>query len=296
MLFKNHDLQRELEEDGFVVIPFLDQATLSFLRSFYKQEHPSLVPPQLIDGIHMTTWCEDYEYKIRVAENIDAAVSETTDKYFKDFRTLNHVFIVKESGKTTAFKVHQDWSVIDENQYQSVNVWIPLYDVDSTTGALWVLPKSHRINRKIRGAGCLFPEYGDYINELENAAISVALPAGHAIVFYHSVIHGSPPNLGVNARIAACFGVIPKKAPLCIFYQKDQESELEEHHPSDDFMYQYDNLREETIYRPPTQDPFRTFPPYVNRPVLRDELSVFLPSAPKMSFFDKIKNLFTVSS
>jgi len=276
MIFKEKTLQKKLEKDGYVVISFLSPDEVKSLNEFYDQIHPENNPPDIIDGIHMTTWCKDHEYKKQVREKLNTLFDKPSQNQFSNFRRLNNVFIVKKSGKDTTFKVHQDWNVVDENKYQSVNVWIPLHDVDETSGALWVLKGSHKIKRKIRGAGYLFPDYSHYFPELEKASTSVKLKAGEAIVFYHSIIHGSPPNLASKDRKAACFSVIPKEAPLCIYFQPSSTEELKQYAPNDEFIYEYDYLRTESQHRPPAERHVKLFAPMVNEKVGLDELKPFL--------------------
>lgn len=278
MIFKDKKLQSELEENGFVVVPFLKEEELNALCQFYRNEHHYQDPPNFIENIHMTSWCSDADYKRNITVGLSTVFQEASHRFFENFRRLNHVFIVKKSGQQTTFKVHQDWNVVDETKYQSVNVWVPLHDVDESAGALWVLKGSHRINRKIRGAGYLFPEYGNYTNELEKAAVSIKLKAGEAIVFYHSVIHGSPPNLSGKNREAACFTVIPKEAPLCIYFQPSMNDALEVHQPEDDFMFNYTDLRKESRQIAPTKNAIKKLNPYINKTVGKSDIDKFMTS------------------
>ncbi len=284
MLFQDSIRQAELEKNGFVIIPFLSETEVRELNAIYTSIHKGEEPKQFFDKIHMTSWCRDADYKKNVSQQLASLFGHRVGAFFRQYRCLNHVFIVKKSGYDTTFKVHQDWNVVDETKYQSVNVWIPLHDVDEASGALWILKGSHRINRNVRGAGYLFPDYSKFTGELEKAAISVKLKAGEAIVFYHSVIHGSPPNLSARDRVAACFSVIPKEAPLCIYFQPTANDALQLHEPEDDFVFQYDNLRTEGTLRPPSAKAVKSYPAYMNKTV---ELKELLPLIkPKKTLFN----------
>lgn len=283
----NQILQKELKKNGFVIIPFLNSEEVSALNSFYDDVHDAMEPPTFIENIHMTSWCGDFDYKKKVTDGLARLFAPASERFFKDYRAINNLFIVKRSGTETNFKVHQDWSVVDEKQYESLNVWVPLHDVDENSGALWVLKGSHVIDRKIRGSGYLFPDYSVYLKELEKRAVSVRLKAGEAIVFYHSVIHGSPPNLATTQRKVACFSVIPKDASLSIYYQPQEGLPLELHVPPDDFIFRYSHLRTETTLRPPTDKPAKVMPTYVNKKVAMKELEPFLEN--KKSFFSFLR-------
>ena len=289
-LFRDPIMQTQLENDGYAVLPFLDQYRLEKLRSFYDEIHPGGNIPNWIEGIHMTSWCQDLKYKLRVKQTCSEVTAHQSNEIFNQCRFLNHVFIIKQNGRDTSFKVHQDWNVVDESKFSSVNIWIPLWDVDSTNGALWILPGSHRIKRPIRGAGYLFPDYSAHLSILHKSAKSIRLQAGEAVVFYHNVIHGSPPNLGNRHRVALAFSAIPESAPLSIYFQKSAGDLLQLHEPDDDFMYHYQHLRTETFEKPPTEKPKMLLPTYENKPVKLDELRPFLNSTtlPKKKIWWKI--------
>jgi hypothetical protein len=278
-LFKDQELQAEINQKGFVTLPFIGEAQLETLREFYREIHPDGAPSK-IEGIHMTTWCEDLDYKLTVANRLAEIYHEACKAVFQDFRTLNNVFIVKDSGETP-FKVHQDWNVVDERDNFAINVWIPLYDITKNEGGLWVVEGSHNINRRVRGSAYLFPNYAMFNDELEKSAKSVSLKAGEAIIFYVNIIHGSPSNYGKKERIATCFSVIPKDAPLTIYFQKKAGDPLEVHSPQDDFVYHYTHLRTDTFERGPTDNPVQILPSYINQPIQQQELASFLVSKKK---------------
>lgn len=286
-LLKNEELQTELNDKGFIKVPFIGEEELEQLRSYYHQIHPNGAPEK-IDGIHMTTWCGDLDYKLDVKSNLEQIYSKACEDHFIDYRTLNNVFIVKDQGETP-FKVHQDWNVVDEVENFAINVWVPLYDVSKNEGALWVIEGSHKIDRNVRGSAYLFPDYSPYFDQLEKAATSVDLKAGEAIIFYVNIIHGSPENHGERERIATCFSVIPKNASLNIFFQKQAGDQLEIHEPSDDFVYQYKHLRTDTLTQAPTQKPIELRESFVNKPVSLAEIQPFLKSkSEKKSFLARL--------
>ena len=286
-LFKNAALQNELNDKGYVTLPFIGESELEELRAFYSDIHPHGAPEK-IDGIHMTTWCKDFDYKMNVANRLTELYKESCERVFEDFRTLNNVFIVKDSGETP-FKVHQDWNVVDEIENFAVNVWIPLYDITKTEGGLWVVEGSHKIDRHVRGSAYLFPNYTRFNDQLEKSAKSVSLKAGEAIIFYINIIHGSPPNYGERERIATCFSVIPKDAPLTVYFQKKSGDALEVHSPKDTFMYEYEHLRTESFERSPTESPLHVLESYVNHPIRLEELQIATPQIEeKKSFWKKL--------
>ena len=261
-LFQNEALQEQLDQDGVVAIPFLNPEELAELRAFYKEMHPDGEVPQMRDGIHMTIWCSDYDYKVRIRERLREILQPALDRVYKDFRVVSPVFIVKRKGEDTTFPIHQDWNVVDETKHRAFNMWIPLQDVDASNGALWIVKGSHRLPNTVRAAGYLFPDLYGLEEHLQPRMEAMAIPAGHALVFYHRVIHGSPPNQNQIPRAVVAVSVLPEEVPLHIYFQPDAEHNLEVYHPSDDFIYEYENVRDDSPFVSPVGEPVAVLPPY----------------------------------
>lgn len=252
-VFKNQDYAETLVKDGVVKIPFLSKEHLQKLNEFYFEMHPNDDLPALYDGIHMTIWHSDLDYKFKIRDNIKSIIAEAFEDNFSDYRALSQQFIVKKQGSETTFPIHQDWSIVDENKFFSLNIWIPLHDVDASNGAMWIVKGSHKIDRKIRGAGILFPDYTKMISELKPYMTSFDMKAGEALIFYHSTIHGSPYNQSENARKVVQVSLLPKDAQFQIYFQKNENSPLEIHLPEEDFNFKYEKIREDSFTTPPTK-------------------------------------------
>lgn len=250
-LFQDPQLSALLERDGVAKIPFLNDEQLSELQAFQRQIHPNGQLPKVYDNIYMTTWCPDSRYKQAIKQKIEQIFAQAYARHFQHFRSLNHVFIIKNPGRETTFNIHQDWSVVDETMWPSYNIWVPLQDVDEDSGAMWIIKKSHRLTANIRGAGQLFPNYMDAMEELRPYMVNFPMKAGEALVFRHSTIHGSPPNLSDQPRVVAAASIIPAQADLRIHFQAIGSDQIEVVSPEDDFIYHYDSLREDSVKAPP---------------------------------------------
>lgn len=248
---KDSNLSSELDDKGYIKVPFFNENELKSLREFYSENYSKNDLSGTFFGIHMTTWSSDPMFKNKIKEGLRLCFKDACDRFFKNHRTINHVFITKESGSQTEFNIHQDWSIVDEKVNASVNVWAPLYDVDEQSGALWIAEGSHKIHSKIRGAGTLFPDYRSNENEYKKETKCIPVKAGEALIFFHATIHGSPPNVSGNKRIVAVNSIVPHEAPLRIFFQKSVNSLIEVYEPEDDFVYNYNNIREESNVIPP---------------------------------------------
>jgi hypothetical protein len=118
--------------------------------------------------------------------------------------------------------------------------------------------------------------------------------AGTAVIFYHRVIHGSPPNQTNTDRIVAALSIVPEKVPLQIFFQKDKESPLEVYRPHDEFIYDYENVRDDTSKIPPGKQPVELRKSYQSVTLTPQSFDDFWYSKPKGPlWWQQIKTLFT---
>ncbi|HHG86662.1 MAG TPA: hypothetical protein ENJ82_18075, partial [Bacteroidetes bacterium] len=242
-------------------------------------------------------WCSDRAYKDRVREKLLSILQPACKRLFKDFRICGPVFIVKRKGEDTTFPIHQDWNVVDEEKHRAFNMWIPLHDVSAENGSLWHVEGSHRLPTLVRGAGLLFPNLYGIRDHISPVMRSLDLKAGEAMVFYHRLIHGSPPNTHEEPRVVISFSILPKKVPLHIFFQKDAQSPLQVYHPNDLFIYQFDNVRDDTPFVPPEGELVAELPPHqpvVLTPEIFDNyFPDLIPPSPNPGFWARLKTFFS---
>lgn len=271
-LFLQKPNQDLLDEQGVITLSsFLKPEELQALRDLYFNYHPDGIPPQMRDGIHMTIWCSDSKYKTEIREAIKEIIRPACERYFKDFRVVTPVFIVKVKGQQTTFPIHQDWSVVDETKHRAFNLWIPVVDVDAKNGGLWMVHGSHRMPTYVRGAGLLFPQFYKAEPYIREKMVPVDAPAGTGVLFYHRSLHGSPPNQSDQPRIAIAVSILPKEVPLHIYFQQDEKSPLEVYHPHDTFIYEFENVRDDTPKIPPKGQLVATLPPH-RHPVINPDM------------------------
>ncbi|MFN8321311.1 MAG: phytanoyl-CoA dioxygenase family protein [Chitinophagales bacterium] len=265
----------ELYRYGVVVIPFLTPQELEQTRQLY-QEIATQYALQFTNGMHMTLWHSDPVFKNKVKTGLLHTMQAAYERHFTNSRWLNNIFMVKQAHTTGEFAMHSDWSIVDETQYSSINVWITLQDVNETNGGLWVLQGSHHMNLPIRGGGALLPDFSEVAEPLKPFCVPVNARAGEAVLFYHKTVHGSYPNQSDTDRVVSTFSVIPAQAPLQIYFQKDENSPLEIHRPPDDFNYKYNNLLEDNRHNGPSPVPVAVQPPYVQKKIKPEDILPFI--------------------
>lgn len=221
-IFRDDKLNTQLEEDGFVKLPFIaDTAALIELQhcySGYKEAHD-----QMQGGFHHTThYTQDWTLISAVNESLQSLLNPIIFEIFKNIEVLAASFIVKGMGTDTTFQPHQDWTLVDEEQFFSMNMWVALEDVNIENGALRFLKGSHRIIRNLRMAPNFPPLFEKVQSIAEEHLTTVCLKAGEAVVFDCGVLHGSFANLSKDKRISAIIGLYSKDAPFKFYYNTQE--------------------------------------------------------------------------
>lgn len=232
-IFKDVSLQNELEENGYVIIPFYEPDDIKQLNDFYKQHTQAN-----IHGFQPTTYFQSLEYRLNASSFIKEIAHKYIEQYFTDYQTYMGSFIVKYPDKNSELGVHQDMTLVDESQFMGVNIWSPLCDTNEQNGALFLIPKSHRIFPTYRNAtikNC----YDKHYNLIKKYMQPAYIKAGQAIVFDNSILHYSPPNLSKDIRIATNVFTTHKEATITICYHDKAKNQIELFEQQNDFFTTY---------------------------------------------------------
>jgi ectoine hydroxylase-related dioxygenase (phytanoyl-CoA dioxygenase family) len=209
--------QATLDEKGFVKLVLGDGSIVDRLRECYARHEARHVFTD--GGFHHTTHhTADWELIDHVNTDIQDIMTPVLPGLFQNVEVLAANFMIKDPGLATEFVPHQDWTLMDESKFYSVNLWIPLQDVTSENGSLHFLPGSHRIADNIRTAPD-FPElFGNVMPLVYPHLESVPLRVGEAILFQCAVLHGSFSNVSKHPRTNAMVGLYSKGAYFSYHY------------------------------------------------------------------------------
>ena len=215
MRLKSSELQAEFDEIGAIRIPnFLKKEALKEIKELYDELN-------LKDLKHTYTNVKDKgsEYNNKVTETFIKLCKQSLENNFIDFQIGGGAFLIKGIGEESKALLHQDWTVVDESQFQSAVIFCPIHDVDDKNGCIQVLKGSHKWFSNIRGLHNPSPimEFG----KINKGLLSFPLKAGDALIFRHNVIHGSKPNFTNQNRVAAMVSIASEDAEY-IHYLKDR--------------------------------------------------------------------------
>ena len=222
-VFKDLNLQKKFDEQGFVLLDLLSEKDIESLRSVYAQHFPATK-----SGFFINIWDNNFAERKAISYKTKKILTPYTNSLFDNFKFVVSVFTAKKAKAVENFALHQDITITDESLFPSISLWCPLQDVDENNGALSVVPGSHRIPAIPRGMN--IPPQIEKISELlkEKYTRIIPMKTGQVIIWNHKLIHGSGVNNTQSDRIASVSLLMPEKAPVLIYYSdKKDNSELD---------------------------------------------------------------------
>lgn len=232
-IFKDASLQNELEESGYVIIPFYSHDDIKKINAFYKENTQTNNT-----GFQPTTYFNSLEYRLKASAFIKNIAHSYIEKYLQDYKTYMGSFIAKHPDKNSELGVHQDMTLVDESKFMGINIWSPLCDTNTKNGALYLIPKSHRIFPTYRNAN-IKNIYDKHYSIIKKYMQPIFMKAGEAIIFDNSILHFSPPNLSKEIRIATNVFITHKDAKITIAYHDKESNKIEHFEQEDDFFTTY---------------------------------------------------------
>lgn len=222
-------LDEQLLKEGYVVIPFLNDAEVKELTSFYYENHPGNT-----EGMYATAHVSDIDFRIKMNERIKEVFARAIQETFENCNPLGGSFIAKGKGNRGTLHPHQDWNLVDEDVYRSFNIWVPLVDLTEENGAIKILPQSHGWLKTYRSLN-IPPTYGAVNDLLWEKMITLCMKKGEALIYDHRLLHASGENYTDELRLAAVYGIIPNGAQM-YYYHKADENTVEVYESGPDFF------------------------------------------------------------
>lgn len=251
-VFKNKSVENAFDEDGIIVIKsFLNAEEIDKLLEYYKEEHEK---EPLTYSFYASTFSKNPEYRYRVFEKLYHVFKRSLDDTFMDYKPLGASMLIKKADPHSELQLHQDMTLLDEENFTSVSVWVCLCDVseEQKNGVMYMLPGSHNFYRSYRFPTIPYP-YQDFQDKVLTYLKPVNVKKGDAVIFNQSVIHYSPPNFSGMVRVAVDTFLTHKDASVYTVYKPadSDTNQLDLYLQDDDFLMKYPNFRENVFERPP---------------------------------------------
>lgn len=249
-IFKNPSHQALFEKQGFLVVPsFLLEEEVKYMDHLFDELHPNLPENGFFAGVYSS----DMIYKKRVSDEVKKVYHRAYESVFENYTPFGGAFLHKISAPDSDLFVHQDWTVVEENEHVALNIWVPLCDITPENGPLMVLPGSQYDAFNVLRAPTMRFFFDHDANAVINQLEAQIVNAGDAVILNQSLVHYSPPNVSGKIRKAITAGVKTKDAQM-IFHFKEPNSagnQIEKFEMDDDFFIHFENFFED-IYKRPT--------------------------------------------
>jgi hypothetical protein len=232
----DQEVERAAGTDGFCLHAHpgsLDRDALRDLAVRFDR-HLQTLPEWRGRGMEELSFMRDVETRSTLQSELLGMLDDFFSTTLPAFRPVLPNLLVKRANSPGGMIVpHRDMAIVDETKGEaSLQVWIPLIDVDRSNGALRVMPRSHRLRDPIRALGDSLAVDAT-TSELEERMTSVSMRAGDVLVFHGRTIHSSPPNTTSMDRPAIGCMLARRDAPL-VLYSRVAETRVRRFCPTDE--------------------------------------------------------------
>jgi len=219
----------DLQQKGYAIVPFLNAKEIKQLTDFFYQNHPALP-----DGMYASSHAGDFAFRKKMNEEIKNICARAMEVAFQNATPLGSTFMVKSKGENGSLHPHQDWSIVDEKEFNSYNIWLPLVDVNEQNGTLLILPDSHNMFDNIRGLN-IPSSFENVMQQVWQYLVPINMKAGEALVYDHRLLHASNINKTTTPRLVVVYGLIPSAANMRYHFGRD--GQIEEYECTPDFYF-----------------------------------------------------------
>jgi ectoine hydroxylase-related dioxygenase (phytanoyl-CoA dioxygenase family) len=234
-MFFSDSTRKLFNDEGIVKISFLNEHEITSLIEIYKSTSEDISDSKF----HSTMFINNAVYRKQIDAAIRKIILPKINSILNSYKLLFANFIVKEPSAETAVGIHQDWNFTSPD-YTSVNIWIPLVDIDEQTGLFYALKGSQRIFTNIRYTPYESDRYKEIESSILNNSTSFKIKAGDALIYHGALIHYSEPNISNKLRIAVGGAIIPSEAPNLHYYKRDtNRNELEVYEVTEEFYHSF---------------------------------------------------------
>lgn len=220
IMFKDSELQKEFETEGFVQVPLLSKAQCEELLLFYQSLESGNE-----QAFFTSIWSGDQQHRELVDQKLKATILPEVSQYLQDCKPVFSNFMVKRPVENSHIGLHQDWTFTDEVSFPGVNCWCPLVDTHTQNGALRIVKRSHTFPNFIRGRNIRSP-YDPIQDFIRNEYMSeLQVPAGMGVIFDERLLHDSQDNKSGFDRVAVSLVLIPEETEVVHFIRRESSPE-----------------------------------------------------------------------
>jgi ectoine hydroxylase-related dioxygenase (phytanoyl-CoA dioxygenase family) len=220
-----------IEQLGFYKFSFTSADIISEAKLLYKRFYGE----KKTIGMQVTHNTGSEKMNIEVSRLIGQLLYNDIERHFPSFRFFIGHFIVKQARNGSDFQLHQDWSIVDESKYKSLQLWIPLELSYPENGGMCFLPRSNTFHTNHRSGSFGIPRI-PIIESLHPYLSYVRLCPGEAVAFENRLFHGSFSNASGDERLTLLLNLVSKDATTQYYHFNTEKSCCEVYEVNDEIL------------------------------------------------------------
>lgn len=215
-VFREFQQQQRFEKEGYVVLNLLNSKKVNSLLEEFSHKEAMLAR----QAFGTSTMSAHNDSKLEISKRLEACFIPKINDILYEYKWLFGSFIYKypsPDANQGLVTMHQDATIVDESKYHGINIFCSLTESNETSGALQVIPGSHKLNPCARGFGQPFP-YKEWEPLLKPRMKRIDLNPGQAIIYTTKLFHYSQPNMSNCPRIIAAGITGPEESQLRYYH------------------------------------------------------------------------------
>lgn len=213
--------EETLDRNGFILFKnFLNEQEVASLFNLYKGHHQQSEQDK---GMWNSLNDISPEEGLKVSEQILALLKPKLDQLFVSYYAPIATYMSKNCNPNSTCDLHRDFSILNEQEFQYRNIWIPLVSTTKNNGALYVLRSSNHVFDYVLPLFAEWP-YREMQDELFPMVETIVAEAGDLVIYLDKTLHGSHVNYSNDSRPVVHFGALHPDVELQ-FYRLDEKKE-----------------------------------------------------------------------
>lgn len=208
------ELQKELDDRGFVQLPLLSSAETRGLLLWIESVWSACeLQTDAIRPFHSTICHPDFQLRHAIHQEIRRVLMPRLAAVLTGFRFLAGLAMVKRPGPGSYVEPHVHVPVIDQQVSTYLTVFVPLINIDRNNGGLGFIHGSQNFcdpESILTRPDVYQKQFAALIPYLDIRSMA----AGEALIFDHRTIHASPVNLSEKTRFAVTAFITDEHAQL----------------------------------------------------------------------------------
>jgi hypothetical protein len=216
---RNPEAEQSLNRNGFILFRnFLNADEVGMLHTLYKNHHQKAdFDKGMWNSLHDISPEEGLGISDKILEILQPKLNELFISFYAPIAT----YMSKNCNPNSTCDLHRDFSILNEEEFQYRNIWIPLISTTKNNGALYVLRGSNHVFDYILPLFSEWP-YKKMHDELFPMVETINAEAGDLVIYLDKTLHGSHINYSNDSRPVVHFGALHPDVELQ-FYSLDAE-------------------------------------------------------------------------